>query len=200
MAKDVVKYESKEEIGPAGLNYLEKVKAVKITSQAKYEDVVELTKQAKTFIAGVKAFFKPMKEKTHAAHKAVTEAESEALKHFQEAERLAKQRMSGWIQAENQKAEAKRRQQMQKAEEKGVEPPPPVQSRAKVEGISTQENYEVELTDHDAMLKAILAGKAPRNFISIDLGAIKRWANATKGNLEVPGVKVIRKDIVKVRR
>ena len=78
-------------------------------------------------------------------------------------------------------------------------PPPPVQSKAEAKGLAMVENYEVEIVDWMAVIKAVAAGKLPRNLVSINLGEAKRLANAAKGAIDLPGFKIERKDIPQVR-
>jgi hypothetical protein len=199
---DIIKYQNQGEIESRGHEIFEAAKQMKINSQLSYEAVVEHNKNIKRFIEGVIAFMKPMKQKTHEAHRAVCDQEKILLEPFQKADSLERQRMRGWYELQKKKAEEKRAAVVAAAEEKGEEPPPPpvVSNKAKVDGVAYQENYEVTLVDWDKFVKAVAAGKLPRNFILVQLGEVKRYANNTKGQMEIPGVHIERKDIPKVSK
>jgi hypothetical protein len=199
---DIVKYQDKNEIESRGHEILEAAQQMKINSQTSYEAVVEHNKAIKQFISGVIQFMKPMKQKTHEAHKAVCDQEKALLEPFQKADSLERQRMRGWYELQRKKEAEKRAKALAAAEAKGEDAPPPpvVQNKAKVDGVTYQENYEVAITDWDALVLAIAKGKFPRNWIQVNLGEIKRFANNTKGQMAIPGVHIERKDIPKVSK
>jgi len=210
MSKDLVKYEKKDDMSQAGIMYQHDVENLRITSRDTYAEMVNLVRVSKQYQGAVKNFFEKMRQKTYDAYTEVTTQIREYSAPFIRAENIGKQRMKGWeqIEAERQrKAEAKQRAEIaaaeakQKAAEKEAaakgEPLPvpapapvfvPVVNKAKVAGVTYVDNWKGEVTDFDALLKAILAGKAPKRFVYVNNSEVNKFGNATKGRVAVPGV------------
>jgi hypothetical protein len=197
----VAKYKSENELQKAGSDIVSAVEEIKITSQEKYLAMVELGKQAKAGKNFVKEFFEDQRLSTYNAYQIVLTKIRDYSGPWEKAEKLAKQRCVGWLEIERKRqAEklAKQQEKIEAAKEEGREiapKPAPVNRAKQAEGISYRENYEVTLTDWDKLIKAVASGKVPRNFVEVNLGNIKRFANSTKGQMEIPGVKIERKDI-----
>jgi len=78
------------------------------------------------------------------------------------------------------------------AEAESVEPPVVyVQSNVpKVAGISTRDYWKVVVEDKLAFVKASIADPNIMNFIVIDTKALDKFAQATKGQLTYPGIRI----------
>lgn len=66
-------------------------------------------------------------------------------------------------------------------------------------GVSTRKNWQVEITDLKALIKAVMEGHAPENFIIANEKAIKQWAKAVGDTQKIPGIKVYDKGTVSLR-
>jgi len=66
--------------------------------------------------------------------------------------------------------------------------PPPMPVRAF--GVSTRDTYKFEVTDLGALVAAVAAGRAPLRFLLPNEVQIGAEARASKGELELPGVRV----------
>jgi len=205
MTKDIAKFKDENQISAAGKKFYQDLLDMKITSQEKFQEVYTQTAQAKLFTKAVEEYFEPMRKPAYDSYQAILAKIKQAKDYFLKAEKVGKEKISGWhkLQAKKAaeataKAEAKA---MAKAEKTGEEyvPPPAVPNKAQADGMATVENYEVEISDWMAVIKAVAAGKLPRNIVSINVGEAKRLANAAKGQIDLPGFKVYRKDIVRMK-
>lgn len=189
----VVQYKNQQEMEGAGQQMLREVEGIKITSRESYGTAVEATKEIKRKAYSVQDFFKPMKQKTHEAHKAVCDQEKSILQYFTKAEALLKQRMRGWEQIEaarQRKAEEKVQQAVAEAVKNGEARPPmkPVENKAHVEGVQFADNWVGEVVNFQALVKAAAAGKAPWTFLQVNEQEVRKFARATAGRVEIPGV------------
>ena len=221
MGKELVKYERESDLSQAGVAYRNNVDALKITSREKYSEMVALMLESKRYIKSVKDFYDNLRIKTKEAYDAVLADIRKYSMPFQDAERIAKQRISGWERVEadrKSKAEAKQAaiiaeaEAKQKAAEeeakKNNAPPPvfapppiaaPVQNHAKVEGITFQDHWVGHVVNCKELCRSIAISKASVDFIRIEQGAINRFGQATKGKIAVPGIEWKNEKIVKGR-
>lgn len=204
--KEVATFKDENQITKIGQGFYNELAAIKITSHEKFQQVFLLTQQSKLFQKAVDEYFEPIRAPQYDALQATYKKIKDAKDYFAKGERIGKEKIRGWHELQARKAaeqQAKLEEKAQaKAEEKGAEfvPPPPVANKAQAQGLVMQENYEIEISDWDLLVATIAKGKLPRNFISVNAGEIKRFANAAKGQVEIPGVRVYRKDIPKVGR
>jgi hypothetical protein len=62
----------------------------------------------------------------------------------------------------------------------------------KVEGISYRDAWKAhDAVDVLALAKEVAAGRAPTTFLVPNMTAINQWARATKGTVQIPGVRVV---------
>ena len=206
-------------------NYaVEKAKGVIVNDDSTYKGAAEFLQEIKKAGSIIKSTFKDMKESAYKAHKTVCAKENEFLKPLNEAERIVKDKMRQYIDyIEKQRREEERRlreEQQRRAEEelkKAMELEeqgkaeesaaamenvssyenlnPVVADKPKAEGISTQVAYEVLIMD-EKKVPAYLNGVELR---AVNKSAIKQLAKATKGEIEIPGVKIIKTNNIRVR-
>lgn len=74
---------------------------------------------------------------------------------------------------------------------------PVIAEREPVLGTTVIETYRAELTDLPALLKAIIAGKAPQTLVGFAQKEANRLARTTKGSMTIPGVKWIKDSTVR---
>ena len=182
-------------------------------------------KQIKPAIKNIKDYWKPLKESAKKAHTDLCNREKEMLEPLELAEMKIKAKMSVYITEQEEKArreqETLRKAQEEealrqlaeaeklKAEGKELEAQmqeemayaidevktvvtPTIQ---KQEGISYMTDYEILIVD---------ANKVPTyiNGIEIrpiDIQAIKKLAKASKGQIQIDGIKILEKKVMKVR-
>lgn len=192
---DLVTYEDENQIAQIGRQIRQAVDETKITSRDKYVEMVSYVKTAKAGINGVKEFFEPHRRRTYEAYNGVLEDIRRYSKPFAEAERIGKQRMKGWEQIEAKRqaeAERKQREKMKAAEEAGkpapTVAPPENKARTLVQGVTYSDNWKGQVSDFEGLLKAVLAGKAPKTFVAANESEINKFAKATKGKVGVPGI------------
>lgn len=204
---------------------LEQIQEITIENEEDNIKAGNFLKQIKPVIKNIKEYWKPLKESASKAHKDLCEREKVMLKPLEEAETQIKAKMSVYITEQEEKArkeqEALRKVQEEealkqlaeaeklKAEGKEIEAQiqeemayaidevktvvgPTIQ---KQDGISYMTDYCVAITD---------ANKVPTyvNGIEIrpiDVQAIKKLAKASKGQIQIEGIKILEKKIMKVR-
>jgi len=202
-----------------------KATQIEVTDNETYSEAATFLKEIKTAQAAVTDTFKEMKEAAHKAHKTVCDKENQFLKPLKEAETIVKNKARIYIDICEQKKreeEAKLRaeqqriaeEQMAKAlelEKQGKEEqakaaydtvtaienlePTITQEKPQVSGISTQVAYEVVVTD-ETLVPAYVNGAEIRQ---INLSAIKQLAKATKGAIQIPGIKINKTNSISVR-
>lgn len=66
-------------------------------------------------------------------------------------------------------------------------------------GVSARKNWQVEITDLPALIKAVIETKAPESFVIANEKVIKHWAKAVGDTQKIPGVRVYDKGTVTLR-
>ena len=192
-------------------------KEMVISTDSDYERAAEFGRQIKTQAKVVTDFFKPMKDSADQAHTAVCDREKTMLKPLQEAEKILKKSMTAYFQEKERKrkelemkmqreAEAERERMLNKAaalEAEGrteeaedvlmdAQLTESVATQATVimdipraKGVSSGKDWEIEAIDHE---------KVPVNFSGVEIRpvdekAIMRLIRASKGKIQIPGIK-----------
>ena len=203
-------------------------KEMVITSEEEYEKAAEFGKQIKEKAKVVTDFFKPMKDSAYQAHKAVCDREKTMLKPLQEAERILKKSMSAYYQEQERKrrkleekmrreAEAERERKLNEAaalEAAGkadeaeaalmdAQVVESVASRAtvvmnvpKTKGVSNSKDWEIESIDHEKV-PIMFSGMTIR---PVDEKAVMRLIRASKGTIQIPGIRYKETIKVSIRR
>ncbi len=194
-----------------------RAEAVTITNEEEYAAAAEFGVMLKTKSSQVTEFFKPLKDQAYKAHKVVCDREKAVLAPLKNAEKILKRTMGEYAQEQERKrreeeeamrraAEAERERQLQRAvelEEQGdvagaegammdaevmdqaatysVQPA----AQQKVKGVSQTKDWEIEAID-GAAVPVVFAGMELR---PVDRAAVMRLIRASKGSIEIPGVK-----------
>ena len=204
---------------------LDTIKEISIKSEEDNIKAGNFLKQIKPVIKNIKEYWKPLKESAKKAHSDLCAKEKEMLEPLELAEVQIKAKMSVYITEQEEKArreqEALRKAQEEealkqlaeaeklKAEGKDIEAQmqeemafaidevktvvqPTIQ---KQEGISYMTDYAVEIVD---------STKVPTHVNGIeirpvDAQAIKKLAKASKGQIQIDGIRILEKKIMKVR-
>lgn len=194
-----------------------RAKEMIISTDEDYEKAAEFGRQIKEKAKVVTDFFKPMKDSAYQAHKAVCDREKTMLSPLQNAEKTLKKAMADYHQEKERKrleleeqmrreAEAERERKLNEAaalEEAGkteeaeaalmdAQVTETVAARAtvvmeapKAKGVSSSKDWEIESIDHD---------KVPVNFSGVEIRpvdekAIMRLIRASKGSIQIPGIR-----------
>lgn len=191
--------------------------SIVIENDQQYQEAAEIGKEIKRRAKMVADLFQPIKEAANKAHKAACAREKEMLLPLQNAERAIKASMSAYTMQQERKRreaeEAARREREEQArkmleeavamEEKGqaaaadailedaqimAETPVAVAAPAPVtKGVTTKKVWDIQITDPGAV-PITVAGVVIR---PIDTATIKKLANTSKGQIQIPGVKII---------
>lgn len=203
----------------------EQARGIAVENEEQFAFAAELVKQIKTVEKNVVAHYKPMKEQAKATHKTICDEEKRYLNPLKESENDIKGKMAVYTQEQERRAaikaaELKARQeehaneQLEKAEELReagdavgaaiaeqsaylVDSMRPVvaSSNAKAEGISSQTDYVIEVTDA-SLVPIDIAGVVIR---PVDVPAVKRLVKMSKGNIAIPGIKITESKTLRVR-
>lgn len=192
-------------------------KEMVISTDEEYEQAAEFGKQIKEKAKVVTDFFKPMKDSAHKAHVAICDREKMMLKPLQEAEKILKKSMTTYYQEKERKrkeleekirreAEEERERKLNEAaalEEAGkkeeaeaalldAQVTETVAAKAtvvmdipKAKGVSNSKDWEIESIDKE---------KVPVNFAGVEIRpvdekAIMRLIRASKGSIQIPGIR-----------
>ena len=68
----------------------------------------------------------------------------------------------------------------------------PATAMEQPKGFSTSDQFQVEVTDLKALAQAVAESKAPVEVLQPNLKVLTAMAKALKGNLQLPGVSIIR--------
>ena len=194
-----------------------RAKEMTISTDEDYEKAAEFGKKIKAQAKVVTEFFKPMKDSAYQAHKAVCDREKTMLKPLQDAEKILKKSMTAYYQERERRrkqleeqmrreAEAERERKLNEAaelEEAGKTEEAEVAlmdaqitetaaARAtvvmdipKTKGISNSKDWKIEGIDRE---------KVPVNFAGVEIRpvdekAIMRLIRASKGSIQIPGIR-----------
>ncbi len=167
--------------------------------------VEEVIKAAKARWGALEARRKQIVDPLNAAKDAVQALFKPALNDWAAVEGLAKQKLTARI----LQLEAAKRAAEAAAEKAFAEGKPAGEVQALVAasaatvthtaGVSSRKDWVAEVTDANALIRAMLEGKAPANLVVIDNAALQAYAKATKGSAELPGIRFTQKTIVIAR-
>ena len=209
------------------LTELERARALVITTDEAYQEAGSFLRGLKALQKEIDETFDGAIKAAHLAHKAVVAAKAKHTEPIVEAERICKGKVAQYqIEAQARaeaervrlEAEAKAKAEAQAlaaavaAEASGdkelaeaiisepvttapVKAPAPV----KAQGVSVRDKHCAEVTDLGALSAAIAAGKAPITLVAVDETALRRYAEATRGAMTVPGVRFFKTQVTTVR-
>ena len=209
----------------SAIKILEQAKILTINNPTDYEGAAEFTKQVKTLNKRIKDYWEPLKKSARASWQSLVDREKELLTPLEQAETEVKKKMAAYqrkvqeeeraarLLAEKLKREESERllQQATEAAEKGNEmeseillaqaeiietTKPVIQMQAPTaRGISTRTMYKAKIVD-ESKVPVEVAGVTIR---PVDISAINKLAQASKGKLQIPGIEIYTEDSVSVR-
>lgn len=197
---------------------LSAAQALVVADEPSYCAALELGADCARRAKHVEEVFKPSREAAHRAWKTITETLASFVNPLDAARKLVTGKATAWkrqedarraeealaVQHEAQRqAEETRLRAAVKLEETGnqrladaVLATPvqaPVVRAEKVAGpagTSVRENWQCEVTDFAALVKAVFDGKAGAGWLEPNMTALRQWAKMTKGKETIPGVRV----------
>ena len=195
----------------------QKAETTPVTNDAEYQAAAEFGKMLKVKASEVKEFFDPMKKAANKAHKEICDREKAMLTPLANAERLIKRSMGDYATEQERKrkeAEEAARKAAEEAanrrlaeavelEKQGnveaantaIEEAEIIDTAAssitvgasapKVSGVSQRKDWEViDIDDSSVPINVMGAELRP-----VDKAAVMRLIRATKGSIQIPGVK-----------
>ena len=187
-----------------------------VTNDEEYQSAAEFGRAIKAKANEITAFFKPMKDAAHKAHKEVCEREKKMLEPLAKAEKLVKQAMGAYVTEQERKRkeaeEAARRAAAAEAERKLADAISLEEQGREDEAAAAIEEAEVidtvgsSLTisaappkvkgvtaKRDYEIVGVDGAKVPINFAGIELrpvdtAAVMRLIRASKGSIQIPGI------------
>jgi len=122
-----------------------------------------------------------------------------ALEEREQAEAEARAAREAGDQAAVERAAADVKAAVELEQEAAQAPPPylPPAMPVRSFGVSTRDTYKFEVTDLHALVQAVASGKAPIRYLDANLAIIGGEVRASKGQLDVAGVRVyVEKSVV----
>jgi len=209
----------------SAIKILEQAKILTINNPTDYEGAAEFTKQVKTLNKRIKDYWEPLKKSARASWQTLVDREKELLTPLDKAEAEVKGKMAAYqrkVQEEKRaarmlaerlkKEEADRLlAEATKAADEGRDmeseilfsqaeiietSKPAVQIQAPtVTGVSTRTMYKARIVN-EHLVPVEVAGVTIR---PVDISAINKLAQASKGKLQIPGIEIYTEDSVSVR-
>lgn len=217
--------EIKKEVEPI----LATASSIKITNKNELQFASEFLRNIKTAQKKIKEYWNPLKKKAYEAWKQITAKENEMLKPLENAERNIKQKIAKFefeerqrIEEEKRKLQAKLEAQARKERERLLKkadklktpelkeklleeaeqieaPEIHIEADLKVEGISYKTIWKAKVIDKKTFVEAALKDENLLSFVLIDEKKLNKIAQATKGQLNYPGIKFYSEKIVSAK-
>jgi len=208
----------------------EQARALKIVDQQTYETATGHLLAVVSLRREIEQHHAPIKKSAHAAWQQVLAAEQKLTAPVEAAERIYKAAIAAYeaerrrLEAEARaKAEAEawraaeeqRERELEQAEASGASAEeiaaminePLMAQPACVEpafqpakGVSVAANWKGEVTSLELLVKGIAGGKANLNLVTPNHSAISQLARATRGTLQVPGIRFFSESVVRAGR
>jgi hypothetical protein len=209
----------------SAIKILEQARYLTITTAQDYDRAAEFTKQVKSLSKRIKNYWEPLKKSARASWQSLVDREKELLTPLEKAETEVKTKMAAYqrkvqeeeraarLLAEKLKREEAERllAQATEAADQGNEmeseillaqaeivesTKPAVQiQKPTATGVSTRTLYRARITN-EKQVPVEVAGVVIR---PVDLSAINKLAQASKGKLQIPGIEIYEEQSVAVR-
>jgi hypothetical protein len=183
----------------------DRARAVQIESALHYAEVADMLLGIKALREEVETVIGPVVRDAHAAHKSAVALKKVADDPLNEAERILKDRMVDYRRRQDERDEVVRKgleaEAKKVAKAQGLEAPAVIiaSSVPDVQGISTSAKWNVEVVDEAAVIKAAVRNTSLRPLLKVDKVALRRHVHAMKGQVRIPGVRVMRSETIAVR-
>ncbi len=186
--------------------------------------VVRFRANCRAYLAELDATFDESIKAAHEAHKKAIAAKNALAGPVKEADTYCGQMIANFRAAEERrverekreaegiarkKAEADREKELKRiektqgkaaAKEAAKAPlivaPVIVKEAAQADGVSYRDKFIARVVDASALIAAVAADKAAPHFVTPDISALTKFAQATKGSVAVPGVEFVVEKVV----
>lgn len=169
------------------------VESITINSDSELINANELAKEINNGIKEIKAEFKPLKDETNKAHKAIVKQEKQELEPWENARKLLRKAISDYMVMLEEKRQKEIEVKKEAEELFGITIPS--EEPTKLGGTHLREVWEVEITDPDAV--PIKYGNVVIRDINVN--ALKDIAKFEDGQAQIDGVKFYKKKVAVIR-
>lgn len=170
---------------------IEEVNKIEVVDGESMAIATAYTKKLKETIKSVEDYWKEPKQNANKAWKDICQKEKEMSEPLKDLEKVLKAKISDYLLIME---DEKKKKEEELKRLTGMEVVLDVEGGSQ-KGISSQDDYIVTITD-ESLVPVTLNGIILRK---IDEGAIKRLVKLTKGNIDIPGIKIEKTKIVSVR-
>jgi len=212
------------------LTLAEQARALAVTDQPSYELAAERLLAVADLRREIVSHHEPIKRAAHSAWQQVIAAEKKLLDPVTDAERIYKSGIAAYeaeqrrletearakAEAEARRlAEEQREREIEQAEAEGADleevtamiaaPLPLIQPEVQpafqsAKGVTTAMNWKGEVTSLPELVKANATGKANISLVMPNETAVGQLARATRGSLQVPGIRFFTESVVRAGR
>jgi hypothetical protein len=197
---------------------LRRAEEIAVTDESSYQEALLIGQECAKRSRAVEDLFKPSREAAHKAWKTITETVGTFTGPLETARKLVTRKATDWQQAEQRRRDEEARVAQEKAnheaEERRIKAAvqmeaegnqkiadaiiaapvvaPVVQAApvAKPAGVQVRENWQAEVTDLSALIRAVQEGKVGIEVLQPNLAVLRTLAKITKGKTVIPGVRV----------
>ncbi len=184
-----------------------------IESTEQAEQVAKYLNQVRGLQKRIEEWFSPMRDNAHKAWKSICGKENEMQAKPTEMIKHCRAMLANWTDREEERerqeqkrlddeakakaiAEAKAEGDKQlakdiKADKVAVMSEVVARPVEKVAGVSTRKTWNIQVVSVMDLVKAVAAGKAPIEYLLPNTSALTNVARATKGQIVIPGVRMI---------
>lgn len=222
---EILELKETKELETDAVSTLDKIKEIQIIDNESNKNATDLLKLIKSKAKAIQDYWKDTTERAYKIYKDLKAKEKEMLEPLQNAENIIKSKMSDFIIQEQRKAQEEQekiRKQQEIEALKQIEEAEKLRKEGKeieaitkeqlaytidtlqtkvetnvdkVEGVNYMIDYDIEILD-PTKIPSYLNGIEIRK---IDTGAIKKLVKMANGKLNLEGIKVIEKKIIRVR-
>lgn len=206
-----------KQVEQQALAAVEQAKSISIVTDDDFQEAAGFLNGLKAIQKAIDETFNDPIKAAYAAHKSIVAAKAKHSEPVDQAERIIKGKLAAYQIEQERKARAeaerlalearKKAEDEQLARAQAMEASgqkeaaeailsedtasPVIQARptAKANGVSFREKWCGEVTDLMTLVKAIAVGQAPLTLIQSNPTTVRQYAESTKGNVKVPGVR-----------
>lgn len=196
--------------------FLAYAKAIEVTDATTYEGALLVGQKAARFIKRIEQLLTPLADEFYRPWKNSRELIATFTKPLEQIKTGVTDKAKTWDRAEKARvareqaeAEALKRKVADDLAAKGkpeaaaavmaAEVPVAPAATQKVEGVSTAAHWTWELTDFDALLRAVVAGSVPKEVLAVDAKYLNRIASAVKDTVKWDGLRFFDEGQVRFR-
>jgi len=179
------------------LSILETAKSITVEDDDQMLEVGEFLKGCKATLKDLDETFDDPIRAARESLDTIRDAKKKYSEPVKEAEAIVKEKLGLYNTKRMQIAQQKNMEALQTAAKTGdMTALSKADAAPKIDGVSFREKWTGTIVDLRAVVKDIVASKAPVDLVCEDKSACNRFAEATKGQIQVNGLKVEKDQIV----